>query len=78
MQSPADVTGKRLRCSETGLRAARGLAPKTGLDRLWVELAVRSLGCGALQGDKPLPLRKAEPSWNRIASLLLDPGLSTF
>ena len=62
MQS-ADATGKRLRSSETVLRAQRG---QTGLDRLWAELAMRSLG---LHGDKQLP---QQPSWVRIATLLLE------
>lgn len=72
MQGPADVTGRRPRTSETRVV---GLAPKTGFDRLWDELAVRSLG---LRWDKPLPLRDAQPSWGRIAALLLEPGQSTF
>ena len=69
MQAQADGTGKWLRTSETRLE---GLSTQTGLDRLWVELAVRSLG---LRSDKRVPLRQTHPSWGRIAALLLEPGL---
>jgi hypothetical protein len=72
MQPQADATGKLLRSSETRLVS---LAPQTGLDRMWVELAVRSLG---LRCDKIPRLRAAQPSWGRIASLLLEPGQCTF
>ena len=78
MRSQADITGTRLRSSGTGLRAWRGLRElhaQRGLDRMWGEVAIRSLG---LQGDEPSPLRDPQPSWNRIAWLLLDSGLSTF
>ena len=72
MQPQADATGKLLRSSETRLVS---LAPQTGLGRLWVELAVRSLG---LRNDKAAALRKAQPSWGRIALLLLEQGQNTF
>lgn len=71
MQPQADATGKLLRSSETRLVS---LTPQTGLGRLWVELAVRSLGLRC----KPAALRQAQPSWGRIASLLLEHGQNTF
>ena len=69
MQS-ADATGARLRCSEPSVRALRA---QTGLERLWVELAVRSLGL-SVDGSVPLRLKEAQPSWGRIAALLLESG----
>ena len=71
MQPQADATGKLLRSSETRLMGLGGLRAQTGFDRLWAELAVRSLG---LRCDKALPLKQAQPSWDRIASLLLEHG----
>ena len=63
----ADATGTRQRCSETTLH---GLRAQTGIERMWAELAVRSLGLHA----ESLPLREAQPSWGRIATLLLESG----
>ena len=62
----ADATGNRLRSSETTVRA---LPAQTGLDRMWAELAMRSLG---LHADTCGPVRDAQPSWGRIAALLLE------